>query len=204
MSMDGNWPSGPLAAVSMPGEWAPDDEPVGPAGQIDAIPPAQQPAPQKVAQTGPTDTAPPAAVEPGHVTHFLVHHVSETMERGASQSVSSVFDINSSNPVKVLDRIDNRRRATILNDPDGATTIFVGADPTNAGAGDRFKLKPGASLTVYSRGPVYACYDTSVAANTHELLYVWSELNEPSEHILGAMTSASTAPESYSNDAPDS
>jgi hypothetical protein len=129
-----------------------------------------------------------------HHIHHLVHHVVEQMPRGSADYATFVYALGGTssggqpganpdprNPVPVLDRMDNRRKATIINDSGSAAAIYAGKSG-GQGAGNRIRIAAGASLDFDTRAPIYV--SCALATDT-ATVYVKAELNEPNARVLG-------------------
>jgi hypothetical protein len=113
----------------------------------------ETPAPLDVLGKGETVESPPASTP----TEYIIHHVTETIERGAAETVFVRLSVGTT-PLRILGKDEERNRATILNlaAPNGPEVDIGASEAIAFGGANTFPLAPGASIDLYSRGEVWA------------------------------------------------
>lgn len=115
-------------------------------------------------------------------TEFVIHHVTETIERAGAIGVALRVQVSDS-PSRILGADGERQRAELLN-TDAANEVDFGFSEAIAfGAPNTFPLLHGAEETIRTRQEVWAvCASTKTA---EVAILVWRE--EPSGLVLGTV-----------------
>ena len=164
--------------------------PAVPVGQL--APSVTSPAGEPPNYIAPQDKARKSALEPRAPgvgdgqpiptgERIVMHHVYETIERGAETAIIHAVPSIGSTPVQIVGKSEQRSKATIQNN--GTVTVSLGMDEALSATGfNRFDLSAGSSLDIHHRDQMWA-----VCASGTGQLQIIVTISEISPTQLGVL-----------------